>query len=292
VEPRLGLKWLLNEKQNISLGYGMHSQMQPTIYYFYDTYIPSTDSYYKSNRNLDLSKSQHAILSYDLNFAKDFRFKFESYYQYLYDIPVQNNWNSSFSMVNVGNALEGIPLVDTLVNEGTGENYGIEFTIEKFFSDHYYFLLTSSIYDSRYKGKNGKTHSTSYNGGYVFNVLGGYELALGKSKNRTLSLDLKYTLAGGNRYTPIDLEKSKLYGKAIYNDDEAFTKKYQDYSRFDVKLSYKTNRKKTSQSLFIVVENIFDTPNILRESYNKKTESIQKEYQLGLFPYAGYRIEF
>lgn len=292
LEPRLGMKWSLTEKQNISVGYGMHSQMQPTIYYFYDTYIPATDTYYKSNRNLDLSRSHHAILAYDYNFAKDFRFKFESYYQYLFNIPVQQNWNSSFSMVNVGNALEGIPLVDTLVNEGTGENYGIEFTIEKFFSKHYYFLLTSSIYDSKYKGKNKVTHSTSYNAGYVFNGLAGYELSLGKSKNRSLSLDLKYTLAGGNRYTPIDVEKSKIAGRAIYNDDEAFTKKYQDYSRFDVKLSFKTNRRKISQSMFVVIENIFDTPNILRETYNVKSQTIQREYQLGLFPYFGYRIEF
>ncbi|MCW3104435.1 MAG: TonB-dependent receptor [Bacteroidetes bacterium] len=292
LEPRLGIKYRLSEKQNISIGYGMHSQMQPVIYYFYDTYIPSTDSYYKSNRNLGLSRSQHAILAYDLNFAKDFRFKFESYYQYLYNIPVQHNWNSSFSMINVGNALEGIPLVDTLENTGTGENYGIEFTIEKFFSKHYYFLLTSSLYDSKYRGKNGVLHNTSYNAGYVLNALCGYELPLGKSRNRLLSLDLKYTLAGGNRYTPIDLEASKLYNRAVYRDDEAFTKKYQDYSRFDIKISFKTNRKKTSQILFVVVENIFDTPNILRESYSVETQSINREYQLGLFPYAGYRIEF
>jgi hypothetical protein len=292
LEPRLGVKWSLTEKQNISIGYGMHSQMQPTIYYFYDTYIPATDSYYKSNRNLDLSRSHHAILGYDYNFAKDFRFKFESYYQYLFNIPVQQNWNSSFSMINVGNALEGIPLVDTLVNEGSGENYGVEFTIEKFFSKHYYFLVTSSLYDSKYKGKNGVIHNTSYNGSYVFNALAGYELSLGTSKNRALSLDLKYTLAGGNRYTPIDLEKSKAENKAVYNDDEAFSKKYQDYSRFDVKLSFKSNRKKISQSMFVVVENVFDTPNILRESYNAKSQTIQKEYQLGLFPYFGYRIEF
>jgi hypothetical protein len=148
------------------------------------------------------------------------------------------------------------------------------------------------LYDSKYKGQNGVTHNTSYNAGYVFNGLAGYELSLGKSKNRSLSLDLKYTLAGGNRYTPIDLEKSKLEGKAVYNDDEAFTKRYQDYSRFDVKLSFKTNRKKIAQSMFVVVENIFDTPNILRETYNVKSRSIQKEYQLGLFPYFGYRIEF
>ncbi|MCE3279892.1 MAG: TonB-dependent receptor [Bacteroidetes bacterium] len=292
LEPRFGLKYKLTEKQNISVGYGMHSQMQPVIYYFYDTYDPVNDSYFKSNRNLDLSKSHHAILAYDYNFAPDFRFKFESYYQYLYNIPVQKNWNSSFSMINVGNALEGIPLVDSLENTGTGENYGIEFTIEKFFSKHYYFLLTTSLYDSKYRGKDGVLHNTSYNGGYVLNALCGYELGLGKNKNRNLSFDLKYTLAGGNRYTPIDLESSTSMGHAVYRDNEAFTKKYNDYSRFDIKVSFKTNRKRTSQSLFIVVENIFDTPNILRESYNPETQSIQKEYQLGLFPYAGYRIEF
>jgi len=292
IEPRLGARFQISKKQNLNIAYGMHSQMQPTIYYFYDTYNPISNSYYKSNRNLDLSKSQHAVLSYDYNFYKNYRLKLETYYQYLYNFPVQKNWNSSFSMINVGNALEGIPLVDTLINTGTGENYGVEITIEKFFSNHFYFLITTSVYDSKYKDKNGNIRNTSYNGNFVANALGGYELQLGKNKNRAMALDLKYTQAGGNRYTPIDLEKSNLLGKAVYEDDKAFSKKQKDYSRFDVKLSYKTNRKKTAQSIFVVVENIFNTQNILRESYNASTQSIQKEYQLGLFYYFGYRIEF
>lgn len=292
IEPRIGARLQLNEKQNLSLAYGMHSQMQPTIYYFYETYIPSTNSYYRSNRNLDLSRSQHLVLSYDYNFYKNFRLKFESYYQYLYNFPVQQNWNSSFSMINVGNALEGIPLVDTLINTGSGNNYGAEITLEKFFSNHFYFLTTFSLYDSKYKDKNNVIRNTSYNGNFVANGLLGYEMQLGKNKNKAMSIDLKYTQAGGNRYTPIDIEKSKIAKKAIYNDDEAFSKKQKDYSRFDVKVSYKTNRKKTAQSMFFVIENIFNTQNILRESYNSEAESIQKEYQLGLFYYFGYRIEF
>ena len=292
LEPRLGLRFQLSPKQNMSIGYGMHSQMQPTIYYFYESYIPSTDSYYKSNSKLDLTKSQHAILGYDFNFAKSYRIKLEGYYQYVYNVPVQQNYSSSFSMINVGNALEGIPLVDSLENKGDGENIGIEFTFEKFFSNHFYYLATASIYQSKYKGSNRVEHHTSFDGGYVFNALAGYELTLGKNKNKALSFDLKYTQSGGNRYTPIDIEKSKSYGKAVYMDDEAFSKQLKDYSRFDIKISYKTNRKKTSQSIFLVVENIFDTQNILRESYNTTTKSIQQEFQLGLFPYFGYKIEF
>jgi len=292
LEPRLGVRFQLSPQQNLSFGYGMHSQMQPTIYYFYENYIPATDSYYRSNRNLDLSKSQHLILNYDYTFENGFRFKFETYYQYLYNIPVQQNLNSSFSMINEGNALEGLTLVDSLVNKGTGKNYGVEFTIEKFFSKHYYFLTTASVYQSKYKGNNNIEYHTSYDGGYVCNALAGYELGLGKNKNKSVSLDLKYTQAGGNRNTPIDLEKSTIAGEAVYINSEAYTKKLKDYSRFDIKLSYKTNRKKTSQSLFVSVENIFDTKNILRQSYNSDTKSIQTEYQFGLFPYGGYRIEF
>ncbi|MGQ0826919.1 MAG: TonB-dependent receptor [Bacteroidota bacterium] len=292
VEPRFGLRLQLSKKQNISIGYGMHSMIQPLIYYFNETYIPTTNSYYRSNSGLGFTKSQHAVIGYDYNFAKNYRLKLESYYQYIYNVPVQQQHSSSFSMINVGNALEGIPFVDTLVNTGTGENYGVELTLEKFFSNHFYFLTTISLYDSKYKGSNKVTHNTSYNGGYVFNGLAGYELPLGKNKNKYLSLDLKYTQAGGNRYTPIDLEKSKQSGKAVYIDEKAFSAKYKDYSRFDAKLSYKTNRKKTSQIFFITIENIFDTQNILRESYNNDTQSIQREYQLGLVPYGGYRIEF
>ncbi|MES2591441.1 MAG: TonB-dependent receptor [Bacteroidota bacterium] len=292
VEPRLGLRFQLSPKQNLNFGYGMHSQMQPIIYYFYENYIPATDQYYRSNRDLDISKSHHVILSYDYNFAKNYRFKCEGYYQYVYNVPVQKNWNSSFSMINVGNALEGIPLVDSLENKGDGENHGVEFTIEKFFSKHFYFLTTTSLYQSTYRGSDKKTYHTSYDGGYVLNTLAGYELTLGKSKNRALSLDLKYTQAGGNRYTPIDLEKSKALGTAVYVDSEAFSKKLKDYSRFDLKLSYKTNRKKTSQSLYITIENIFDMQNILRQTYDHDKQAIQTEYQFGLFPYGGYRIEF
>jgi len=291
LEPRIGVKFQLSPKQNLSVGYGMHSQMQPTIYYFYESYLPATNSYYQSNRNLDFSKSQHLILGYDYTFSKGFRFKFETYYQYLYNIPVQR-YNSSFSMINEGNSIDGLTLVDSLVNKGTGKNYGLEFTIERFFSKHYYFLSTVTLYKSEYTGSNTIVYHTSYDGGYVYNALVGYELGLGKNKNQSLSLDLKYTQAGGNRYTPIDLQKSQVAGEAVYIDNEAFSNRLKDYARFDFKLTYKLNRKKTSQSIFVSIENVFNRQNILRQDYNPDTKAIQTEYQFGLFPYGGYRIEF
>src|SRR5690606_40225300 len=59
-----------------------------------------------------------------------------------------------FSAINTGSSF--IPSdQDSLVNSGTGRNYGIELTLERFFNKGYYFLITSSIFDSQYAGSDG-----------------------------------------------------------------------------------------------------------------------------------------
>jgi hypothetical protein len=292
VEPRAGIRWQLSAKHALSLAYGLHSQTQPLIYYFYKTLNPADGSYAETNRNLGLSKSQHLVAGYDFNLSHNLRIKVESYYQYLYAIPVSMHAPNSFSMLNVGNALDGLPLVDSLTNKGTGQNYGAELTVEKFFSNHYYFLSTLSLYKSRYRGSDGIERPTAFDGGYVYNILGGYELALGKSKNKLLSLDIKYTTAGGNRYTPVDLAASIAQRGKVESQTEAFSKKFSPYSRLDIKLSLRLNRKKISQILFVNVENVLNHKNILQQTYDPTTQSVHTEYQLGVFPYGGYRIEF
>jgi hypothetical protein len=292
LEPRAGIRWQFLPKHAFSLAYGLHSQTQPIIYYFYKTYEPSTGTYLETNKNLDLSRSQHLVAGYDFNIGKSFRLKVEGYYQYLFNIPVSRNPNNSFSIINSGNALDGLQLVDSLYNRGTGKNYGVEFTLEKFFSKHYYFLTTLSLYKSSYVANDGIERPTAYDGGYVYNILAGYELPLGKNKNKLISLDIKYTTAGGNRYTPIDLPSSMRDGHADYLTNEAYSLRFAPYSRFDVKLSFRMNRKKTSHMLYVNIENILNQQNILQQTYDPSAQKVNTEYQLGVFPYGGYRLEF
>jgi len=291
LEPRLGARWQVTNKQSFGLAYGMHSKAQPLMYYFYRTYDPVTNSYEHTNKNLDLSRSQHFVLSYDYNFSKNFRLKVETYYQYLYNIPVEIFKKSSFSMINAGIDLDGLPLVDSLGSKGTGKNYGIEITLEKFFSKHYYFLSTLSVYQSKYTGSDGIEHNSAFNGGYVFNMLGGIEIPLGKG-NKIIALDAKLTFAGGNRYTPINADASRALNQAVYYDTQAYSKQFTDYQRVDLKVSFKMNQKRISHVLFVNVENIFNSKNVLTQIYDNYKHDVVNEYQLGLFPYGGYRIEF
>lgn len=291
-EPRIGWRWQFRKNQAFSLASGMHSQTAPMIIYFYKTLDTLTGNYSQTNKDLDLSRSIHLIAGYDLVFRKDFRVKLESYYQYLYEVPIDHFRNNSFSLINAGNDIEGLPLVDSLENKGTGSNKGVEFTLEKFFSKRYYFLTSVSLFVSDYKGSDGVLRHSAFSGGYVYNQLAGYEHPLGKKKNLLLALDLKFTLAAGNRYVPIDVPASIASNSAEYDDDRAYEEKFRDYARFDVKVSLRINRKRAGHYIFMNVENVTGRQNILRQVYNNSTKEVVTEYQLGLFPYGGYRIEF
>ncbi|MBI4946639.1 MAG: TonB-dependent receptor [Bacteroidetes bacterium] len=291
IEPRTGLRWQFLPRQTLSLAFGMHSQTLPLIYYFYQTYDSTAKTYSNTNKNIDISKSRQYVLAYDFNFAKNFRFKLETYYQDIYNIPIEQFHSNSFSTINVGNELEGLTYRDSLINKGTGSNYGVEITLEKFFSKNYYFLNSLSLYDSRYKGSDGVLRHTAFSGGYVYNLLGGVEIPTGR-KNHIIGLDVKFSFAGGNRYTPIDIQRSISEKNAVYIDSMAFSKQFRSYQKIDFKVSYRINQKKVSHYFFINVENILNRKNILQQVYNDSKQAIVNDYQLGLFPYAGYRIEF
>ncbi len=292
LEPRLGLRWQFLPRQALSLSTGMHSQTQPLLYYYLRSYDNNvgTGPYTETNKDLGFTKSNHVVLGYDRSVSKSFRIKVESYFQWLYDVPVQQR-PTPFSMVNVGNSLDGLPTVDSLTNKGTAKNYGIELTLEKFFSKHYYFLLTASFYKSMYRGSDDTLRYSAFSGGYVLNALGGYEIALGKG-NKMIVIDLKGTLAGGNRYTPINLALSQAEGQAVYVNSETNEFSFTPYSKIDFKIVYKINQKGFSQSWFATVENMFNHQNILNQIYNSESKQVSTQYQLGVFPYGGYRIEF
>ena len=289
VEPRLGLKWNFKENQSLSFAFGQHSQIQTMSLYFYETELPD-QSYAKTNKDLDLTHSNHFVIAYDNQFSDNWRIKVEGYYQEISNVPVEFN-PSTYSTLNIG-ADYVTPNEDSLVNNGTGKNLGVEFTLEKFFSKNYYFLLTTSLFDSKYKGSDGVERNTAFNGNYTVNLLGGAEFNLDRRKRKILTLNGKFTMAGGKRYVPINLAESIANSEAEYDYTDAYVNKYNDYVRVDVKFGFKLNGKKATQEWSLDIQNILDRKNIFQKVYNPTTKNIQTEYQLGFFPMVTYRILF
>ena len=290
VEPRFVLKYDINNKSSLTFGYGLHSQMQPINVYFLQT--QNTDGTYSyNNKNLDFTKSNHFVIGYNLQPAQDWRIKTEVYYQNLYNVPV-NNFSSSYSMLNTGAGFK-TDLEDNLVNTGTGKNYGIELTVEKFFSKGYYGLFTSSLYESKYTGSDGIDRNSAFNGKYVYNILAGKEWNVGASKRNKTSIDLKFTNAGGRYYTPIDLASSQNTDREQLSTN-VYSTQYPEYFRMDLKFGYTFNSKvrKVSQTLSLDLQNVTNHNNVFSQSYDNKAQNISWKYQLGFFPNFVYKIQF
>lgn len=316
VEPRWGLQWKLNPRHKLSLAYGLHSQMVALDRYFL-VMEDSIGNRQTPNKNLDFVKSHHAVLGYDWSLPYDMRIKIEAYYQYIYNAGIDSD-SSSYSTLNVGSFTQDGP--DDIVNGGTGTNYGLELTFEKFLTNGYYWLLTASLYDSKYTASDGVVRNTVFNGNYVVNVLGGYELQLNrkvpkerqpkpnlnekrlkrwkkrdnlrKATKHSLKFDVKFTLAGGSRYTPIDLEASEKANKAVYVDERAYSKQFEPYYRLDLGLTYRMSRPKLTQEFTASCQNVTDKANPLYNQYNPDKNKLVNVYQLGIYPLLQYKILF
>ena len=286
VQPRAGLRYQINGIQAISLGYGLHAQTQSIYTYFVQT--PTSAGVSLTNKNLDFSKSHHAVLTYDWNIAENLRLKSEVYYQYLFNVPIEQRL-SSFSALNVG-ADFGPSNEDSLVNNGTGHNYGLELTLEKFFSNQYYFLITASLFNSKYEGSDRIERNTAFNTGHVLNILAGKEFKLGKKSN--LLLSIKQTWTGGRYLTPIDQEKSALAREAVYNESLAYSNRQKDYFRVDFKIGYRRDFAKSSMEFSLDLQNITNNQNVFRQSYDPLSNSIVTEFQQGFFPVPMFRMTF
>lgn len=288
IEPRLGLKYAMGSKQSLSIGGGMHSQLQPMYVYFASKTNTVTWERIETNKELDFTRAIHAVLAYDNSFTANFRLKTEFYYQYIYSAPV-HTFSSAFSVLNLGAEFNSPNMVD-LESKGEGYNYGMELTLEKFYSKGYYFLLTSSLFESKYKASDGKLRNTAFNGNYVFNALGGKEFKLGE--RAVLSLDIRATYAGGKRYVPIDLAASIAVGDEVRDWTQAYVKKYPDYFRMDVKPGFKLNTKRLTHEWSVDIQNVTRHDNIFQETYDLVNKRIKTDYQLKFFVIPQYRILF
>lgn len=287
IEPRAGMKWQVNKRNAFSAGFGNHSRLESASTYLFNE-LQDDGSYKYFNKDLDFSKSTHFVLGHDFQINQNMRLKTEVYYQNLYNIPVENDSNSVYSMINTS---QGIPNV-TMVNKGTGRNYGLELTLERFFHNNFYFLLTGSLYKSEYEPLNGKTYNTRYDANFASNLLLGKEFKFGKSGNKTFGVNTKVSLLGGNRYTPIDLAASQDAGYTIRKWDEPFTAKGDNVFLLNLGLTYRVDKPKVSHSFKIDIQNLTNNQAVVSQYYNGRTNQVEEDYQLSFIPNIIYTLKF
>lgn len=282
-EPRFSLAWQLNRGQQLSLAYGLHSQLQAPQLYF------ATNMADREQRP-GFTRAHHIVLGYrnELNAAG--LMEVEAFYQHLFDVPVAADTANSFSALNL---LEGLPPWQ-LANKGTGRNYGVELSLQQYLTRGYFFLFTGSFYESKYKGSDGVERDTRFNGNYIANITAGKEWEREKQSGRMTAWGLNGRVAfiGGFRDTPIDLDASAAFGQTVFRSEEAFSIKQKGYFRIDLRAYRKWNRRNFNASLALDIQNLLNTRNLAFSYFDALQGQVVEKYQLGLIPILTYRIEF
>ncbi|MFY8181377.1 MAG: TonB-dependent receptor [Flavobacterium sp.] len=290
-EPRTSLTYAINTKSSINIGYGLHHQNVAAPLLFLNENI--NGNLVQSNKNLDMTRSAHYVLGYDLRFADKWRAKVEVYYQAIDKAAVEKS-PSSYSSLTEGADFGFSIDKNSLVSTGTGFNQGVEFTLEKFFSKGYNLLFTTSLFESKYTGSDGIERDSPFNNGYVINALAGKEFKIGKAKKNIFSINTKFTTAGGRYYTPVDLAASQAAGFEIRDEANAFSEQYDAYLRLDLKFGFKFNskKKKSSHQFYVDLQNITDNSNVFSRDFNRVTQQVNQIDQIGFQPDFGYRFQF
>jgi len=247
------------------------------------------------NKNLGLLKAHHYVIGYEKRLSENLMGKIELYYQDLYNLPVENIDTSYYATINEGLEFRYVDLV----NKGTGENYGVEITFERFFNNNYYYLLNGSLFSSKYKSLEGIERNTQYNGNYLVNLLCGKEFTKrGKNRNKTIGLNAKLFFAGGKKILPLLRDQNGNVSVDPANNrywdyKKAYEGKIEDVYQIILSASMKWDKPKATHEVFLNLDNITNNKGKLTEFYDvNESNSIGYTTQFGLFPNLLYRVYF
>lgn len=284
VEPRIGVKYQIDEKQSLSAAWGMHSKMLPIGNYF--TRINGVEV----NHDANFIRVQHYLVGYDLLPGRSLRFHIEAYYQLFNDVPVADQAGSSWSILNT---IDGFAKY-RLVNTGGGNNRGIDVTIEQSFRKGAFFVFGTSVSRSRYTDAQGREFSTAFDSGISATLMGGKEWKV--SEKGVLQLGTKLIYNGGQRLTPLLAGQtvSRYSQDPVLDQSKAFTEQVADYFRPDLRVSYRKNGKNAAWQLALDIQNVANRKNIdaLSRSYDPDTNAWVYRNQSGLTPILSFQIDF
>ena len=194
VEPRISFQYKTSASSTLSIAYAMNSRKEAIDTYF----VLNTNSQEPNvNKDLGLTRSHHISASFAQRLGENAMLKIEPYWQWLFDVPVEQG--TTYSVINHNLFYQD----RALVNKGAGRNYGIDLTLERYLKDGLYGMFTATLFKSEYRDAQGEWHHTRHERGYITNILGGKEWMVGKSRKNVFGINGRLTLMGGDRYTPM-----------------------------------------------------------------------------------------
>jgi hypothetical protein len=134
--------------------------------------------------------------------------------------------------------------------------------------------------------------NTRLNRNYIFNALGGKEWTMGKQNQNILSVSLRFTIQGGERYIPVDMPASIATKSIIYDYDRAYKPQLPTEFISHLTVGYKMNRKRLSHEIAVKMINLTGSESFGGWGYNHAENRPEKYMGAVVIPNISYKIDF
>ncbi|NND31274.1 MAG: carboxypeptidase-like regulatory domain-containing protein [Saprospiraceae bacterium] len=282
LEPRLAFSYQLSKSVKAGFGYGMHSRIEPLHFYFSQDILGEPQ-----NKRLKLAKAHHLVFNFQWSPSSAYLIKLEPYFQKLFDVPVTSESQQSF--INIENDWF---LNEKLLNSGGGRNIGIDFTIEKYLKNGFYGLFTSSLFDSKFNIAEGTWLDTRYNLQFVGNILLGKEFELGPAGRKSVNINWRTTLLGGQPIRRVDEKGSLESDEIIFIVESRYDDRLNPSLIHHFTANFLINRPKVTHALSLKVLNVGGYKEFLGFRLNRIKPGIDTYREALVIPNLSYKISF
>ena len=259
--PRISLSHNFTDKTTFNLAWGKYYQS------------PASYQIAPDERNLSLKSSYatHYIAGIEQRLGYDTKASIEIYHKELSNLIVDPDSS------------------DLLINTGNGYAQGIEFSLQKKFTDGFVGSASYSYSISKRRDyESTSLYNFEYDRPHIINLIFGLEIGAG------WQIGAKFQYASGNPYTPVigTIEKNNSF---FVVDGEINSARYPDYHKLDLRIDKQFIFDSWSFSVYLDLWNVFNRDNIISYSFRAEpngTITTNPRYDFGITPILGFTAKF
>jgi hypothetical protein len=273
--PRAGASFRLTNKLSWKASYGTFYQ-QPFFLFL---------SVFPINRGLAPIRADHYITGFSYVASDTLRMTVEGFAKNYSAYPVSTEYRS-LSLANTGDTFAVSDLLFPMTSAGRGRVRGIEFFIEKKFSQKWFGQSNLSFSRTRHAGLDGIMRPGSFDYPFLFNAVGGYRL------NSKWEFSSRLAYFGGRPYTPFNEILSKQQRRGIFDLTKVNGVRASDYFRFDFRVDRTLTFRDKPLLIWLGLQNATNRKNFANATWDREKNELKISNQLGLFPLVGLDWRF
>lgn len=288
IDPRFNLNYKHSNKTKWFIAAGRHSKHED----FSTLFIMREGE--ENYIDLDLVKSNHLVVGNEYKLNKDWLIRTEAYFQYMYDIGVDKKNHYPFSNFNMFE-LYSLDIHDSIVDlssEGKAKTRGLEISLEKYFSDHYYCQANFAFTRSFFSDIDGDYYASAFDHKHIMKIAVGKEWLFGDNDQKTFGLNIGFKFAQGKRYLKLDEEKSKALGFQTYDYEAGYSEVGPNIFNVDLGINYIVNNQKVTHEIRLDIFNVNNQEPVIGTSFDRLQNKEITYSFYGLVPFFVYAVKW